>query len=129
MNELDQLTLRLFTNKKKYHQYLSKTNIDDAEKIQLFYDKIKKYKYRIREIFNRYLECPHTQTTNDVDEEMERLFQVLVKHFDMKEYENKCARHGYNETDSSSNEDDDREFRKEEEKVMEIDESDHSEFK
>jgi len=119
MNEIDQLTLKLFTNKRNYHQYLSKTNIEDAEKIQVFYDKIKKYKFRIREIFLKYLDCPHTQTTTDVDEEFEQLFRVLIKHFDMKEYENKCARHGYNETDSSSDEDDDREFKKEEAKVME----------
>jgi len=50
------------------------------------------------------LENPATETSNDIDDTMESLFKLLIKHFEIKDYEDKCARHNYDETDSSEEE-------------------------
>jgi hypothetical protein len=40
----------------------------------------------------------------DVDDSVEQCLRTLIKHFEMRDYEDKCARKGYDETDSSEEE-------------------------
>jgi hypothetical protein len=35
---------------------------------------------------------------------LENCFKILLRHFDMQEFEEKCAKHGYDATDSSEEE-------------------------
>jgi hypothetical protein len=55
-------------------------------------------------MIGRYLEDPETQTSNDIDEAMEHCFKILIRHFEMLDYEEKCAKNGYDMTDSSEDE-------------------------
>jgi hypothetical protein len=104
MNALDELTLKLLTSKKKYNNYLANAMPDKSVEIQTFYDKVAKFRPRIQTLLGRYLDDPAAQTTNDVDDAVEQCLRTVVKHLEMRDYENKCARNGYDETDSSEEE-------------------------
>ena len=101
MNEIDALTLKLLTSKKRYNTYLATANPDKSTEIQEYYNKIRRNKSRMKEIIGKYLDNPDTETCNEIDDMFENCFKTLLKHFEMKDYEDKCARHGYDETDSS----------------------------
>ena len=47
---------------------------------------------------------PATQTTNELDDVIEQCLRSVVNHLEMRDYEDKCARKGYDETDSSEEE-------------------------
>ena len=104
MNALDELTLKLLTSKKKYNNYLANAMPDKSVEIQTFYDKVAKFRPRIQTLLGRYLDDPAAQTTNDVDDAVEQCLRAAVKHLEMRDYEDKCARKGYDETDSSEEE-------------------------
>ena len=101
MNEIDALTLKLLTSKKRYNTYLATANPDKSTEIQEYYDKIRRNKSRMKEIIGKYLDSPDTETCNEIDDMFENCFKTLLKHFEMKDYEDKCDRNGYDETDSS----------------------------
>ena len=77
---------------------------EKSAEIQGFYSKIAKYRPRIQTMLGKYLDEPTTQTTMDVDDAVEQCLRTLIKHFEMRDYEDKCARKGYDETDSSEEE-------------------------
>jgi FtsZ-interacting cell division protein YlmF len=58
----------------------------------------------MKEIIGRYLDNPETETNNEIDDMFETCFKTLLKHFEMQDYEDKCAKHGYDATDSSEEE-------------------------
>jgi hypothetical protein len=104
MNAMDELTLRLLTSKKKYNQYLATAMPDKSAEIQEFYNKIAKFRPRIQTMLGKYLDDPATQMTNELDDAVEQCLRAAVKHLEMRDYEDKCARKGYDETDSSEEE-------------------------
>jgi hypothetical protein len=65
---------------------------------------VQKYVPRIKKLIGKYLENPETQTSNEIDDMLESCFKTLIKHFEMQDFEEKCARHGYDATDSSEEE-------------------------
>ena len=101
MNDIDALTLRLLTSKKRYNSYLATANPDKSAEIQEYYNKVSRNKRRMKEIIGRYLDNPETETNNEIDDMFETCFKTLLKHFEMQDYEDKCAKHGYDATDSS----------------------------
>ena len=104
MNALDELTLKLLTSKKKYNNYLANAMPDKSVEIKTFYDKVAKFRPRIQTLLGKYLDDPATQTTNELDDAVEQCLRAAVKHLEMRDYEDKCARKGYDETDSSEEE-------------------------
>ena len=104
MNSLDELTLKLLTSKKKYNNYLANMMPDKSAEIKTFYDKVAKMRPRIQTLLGKYLDDPATQTTNELDDVIEQCLRTVVKHLEMRDYEDKCARKGYDETDSSEEE-------------------------
>ena len=101
MNEIDALTLKLLTSKKRYNTYLATANPDKSAEIQEYYDKIRRNKSRMKQMIGKYLDNPETETNNEIDDMFENCFKTLLKHFEMQDYEDKCAKHGYDATDSS----------------------------
>ena len=104
MNALDELTLKLLTSKKKYNNYLANMMPDKSAEVRTFYDKVAKMRPRIQTLLGKYLDDPATQTTNELDDVIEQCLRSVVKHLEMRDYEDKCARKGYDETDSSEEE-------------------------
>lgn len=104
MNEMDSLTLKLLTSKKKYNCYLETIEPDKSAAIAEFYGKVKKYKQPILEMFEKYLEDPESQTANEVDDAIENCLKNMVRHMEMRAQENKAAKNDYDEQDSSEEE-------------------------
>ena len=104
MNALDELTLKLLTSKKKYNNYLANAMPDKSVEIKTFYDKVATLRPRIQTLLGKYLDDPATQMTNELDDAVEQCLRAAVKHLEMRDYEDKCARKGYDETDSSEEE-------------------------
>ena len=104
MNAIDELTLKLLTSKKKYNNYLANAMPDKSAEIKTFYDKVAKFRPRIQTLLGKYLDDPATQMTNELDDAVEQCLRAAVKHLEMRDYEDKCARKGYDETDSSEEE-------------------------
>lgn len=104
MNEIDQLTLKLLTSKKRYNNYLANANPEKSSEIQEYNQKVQKYVPRIKKLIGKYLENPETQTSNEIDDMLESCFKTLIRHFEMQDFEEKCAKHGYDATDSSEEE-------------------------
>jgi hypothetical protein len=104
MNEIDSLTLKLLTSKKKYNCYLETMEPDKSAEINIFYSKVKKYKQPILEMFEKYLEDPESQTANEVDDAIEYCLKSMVKHLEIRSSENKAAKNDYEEQDSSEEE-------------------------
>ena len=98
MNEIDALTLKLLTSKKKYNTYLETIEPDKSAEIHEFYASVKKNKRRFVDIFKTYLDDPETQTTNEVDDAIECCFKTLLQHFEMRDRELKSAKNDYDET-------------------------------
>jgi hypothetical protein len=104
MNEIDSLTLKLLTSKKKYNCYLETIEPDKSAEINEFYAKVKKYKQPILEMFEKYLEDPESQTANEVDDAIEYCLKSMVKHLEIRTQENKAAKNDYDEQDSEEEE-------------------------
>ena len=104
MNEIDCLTLKLLTSKKRYNNYLASANPDKSAEIREYNEKVIKNSGRIKKLIGKYLDNPETQTSNEIDDMLENCFKILLRHFDMQEFEEKCAKHGYDATDSSEEE-------------------------
>lgn len=101
MNALDEMTLMLLSSKKKYNNYLANAKPDKIIEVRAFYDKIAKFRPKIQTLLGRYLNDPTTQTTNEVDDAIENCLRTIVKHLEMRDYEN---RRPDDETDSSGEE-------------------------
>lgn len=101
MNEIDLLTLKLLTSKKQYNHYLANANPEKSAEIEEYKEKVQKYVPRIKKLIGKYLENPETQTSNEIDDMIESCFKTLIKHFEMQDFEEKCA---VDATDSSEEE-------------------------
>ena len=102
MNGIDELTLRLLTSKKKYNAYLETVEPDKSAEIRDYCKSVKKNKKRIITLFESYLDDPEKQTTNELDDAIEFCLKEFLKHFDMRDREDKSARNDYNETSEGS---------------------------
>jgi hypothetical protein len=118
MNEIDSLTLKLLTSKKKYNCYLETIEPDKSAEINEFYAKVKKYKQPILEMFEKYLEDPESQTANEVDDAIEYCLKSMVKHLEIRTQENKAAKNDYDEQDSEEEAEEELEEPKKPEKSL-----------
>lgn len=105
MNDIDALTLKLLTSKKKYNTYLEKVEPDTASKIREYCDAIHANKDRIRALFDKYMEDPEIQITNELDDSVESCLKELLRHLETRDREKKSARNDYDEKDESDKED------------------------
>ena len=106
MNDIDALTLKLLTSKRRYNNYLATANPEKSTQIQEYYAKVRKSSGRIKQLIGKYLDNPETETSNEIDELMETCFKTLLKHFEMQDFEDKCAKHNFDAVDTSSDEED-----------------------
>jgi hypothetical protein len=102
MNDIDALTLRLLSSKKKYNTYLSTVDPDKAAANETYKSNVAKYESRIKSLLSSYFKDPETQTTNEVDESIEACFKSLIKHFEIQDREEKQAKNDYDEKDDET---------------------------
>ena len=101
MNDIDALTLKLLTSKKKYNTYLETVEPENAAKIREYCNAISANKDRIRILFDKYMEDPETQITNELDDSVESCLKELLRHLETRDRENKSARNDYDEQDEN----------------------------
>ena len=110
MNDIDALTLKLLTSKKKYNTYLETVEPDNAAKIRGYCDAIHANKGRIRALFDKYMEDPEIQITNELDDSVESCLKELLRHLETRDREKKSARNDYNEEDEEEEEEEFNDF-------------------
>ena len=99
MNDIDALTLKLLTSKKKYNTYLETVEPDNGAKIREYCDAVKTNKDRIKVLLAKYLDDPETQITNELDDSVESCLKELLRHLEARDRESKSARNDYDEQD------------------------------
>lgn len=101
MNDIDALTLKLLTSKKKYNAYLETVEPDKSAEIQDYCNAVKTNKRRIISLFESYLDDPEKQTMNELDDAIESCLKEFLKYFKVRDREDKSAKNNYDETDES----------------------------
>ena len=102
MNDIDALTLKLLTSKKKYNTYLETVEPDNGAKIRGYCDAVKTNKDRIKVLLAKYLDDPETQITNELDDSVESCLKELLRHLEARDRESKSAINDYDETSDGS---------------------------
>lgn len=115
MNDIDALTLKLLTSKKKYNTYLETVEPDNGAKIREYCDAVKTNKDRIKVLLAKYLDDPETQITNELDDSVESCLKELLRHLEARDRESKSARNDYDEQDEEEEEEESFEEREESE--------------
>ena len=116
MNDIDALTLKLLTSKKKYNTYLETVEPDNGAKIRGYCDAVKTNKDRIKVLLAKYLDDPETQITNELDDSVESCLKELLRHLEARDRESKSARNDYDEQDEETSEGREDEFEESEER-------------
>ena len=111
MNDIDALTLKLLTSKKKYNAYLETVDPDKSSEIQNYCNSVKENKTRIMELFESYLDDPEKQTTNTLDDAIETCLKEILRHFETRDREDKSAKNDYNEKDEDAEDDEEEPVR------------------
>ena len=101
MNDIDALTLKLLTSKKKYNAYLETVEPDKSAEIQDYCNAVKTNKRRIISLFENYLDDPEKQTMNELDDAIESCLKEFLKYFKVRDREDKSAKNNYDEHDES----------------------------
>ena len=127
MNDIDALTLKLLTSKKKYNTYLETVEPDNGAKIRDYCNAIKTNKDRIKVLLAKYLDDPETQITNELDDSVESCLKELLRHLETRDRESRSAKNDYDETSDGSEEDETSKRSEEEEEEDEIDEREEME--
>jgi len=78
MNDVDKLTLELFTNKNTYRRYLAKNDPETFQKQERLQEKICEHKSEILERFEEILENP-SLPSGELSEIFERFMSVLLQ--------------------------------------------------
>ena len=77
MNDIDLMTLKLLSSKKKYNQYLANTGETYNSKYKnAVLDNVD----GIKAILGKYLKDPETQICNDLDNAVEQCFKAVLDH-------------------------------------------------
>ncbi len=105
MNDIDALTLKLLTSKKKYNAYLETVEPDKSAEIQDYCNAVKTNKRRIISLFESYLDDPEKQTMNELDDAIESCLKEFLKYFKVRDREDKSAKNNYDETDETDESD------------------------
>ena len=90
---IDDITLQLISNKTQYNKYLNVSNPERNNELQEYYETIKRHKNDIVGILDDYIDDPKTQISSDMNNALETFMKACLKHFELKEAENKNAFH------------------------------------
>jgi len=85
---IDKVTLELLMNKNHYQRYIAQNDPAKHEEYVKHNALIQKYKHKIISITNDLLSSPTKQITVDVNEAYTDYVKTLIKHFQVKEFEN-----------------------------------------
>jgi hypothetical protein len=87
MNNMDKLTLELFTNKTQYRKYLSKNDPDKYNSLQEEREKILKYKKEILERTDQLLSFPDLAISPLIQESFDNYLNIIIKEIETNKLE------------------------------------------
>lgn len=91
MNDIDLMTLKLLSSKKKYNQYLANTGETNNSKYK---NAVLSNVNGIKAVLSKYLLDPETQICNDLDNAVETCFKAVLDHLtNVKESEKEENEH------------------------------------
>lgn len=86
---IDDITLRMFSNKKLYSKYLETADPENAKQREEYRDNVIKYRARIRDIFYEYLDNPDKDFDSNYNGEMtlalENLTKTAIRYLEMRD--------------------------------------------
>lgn len=88
---IDKLTLELLSSRSKYKKYLSKEEPEKLKQQDKFQQKLKKYGQRIKNLTESLISDYEMPVTNDVNDIFYNYANVLIRHFEMRELENRSG--------------------------------------
>jgi len=103
MNDMDRLTLELFTNKSQYKKYLSKIEPENYNEMQRFREKCLEYKYEILKQVEMLL--TETDEDNDQNQYIQDSFGIFAREI-IKDIERKREKEVDSDNAIYENEDD-----------------------
>lgn len=109
MESIDKITLELLTNKQQYNKYLSKEDPQKYKEHQLYLEKIRKYKSKILNLSNQFLENPEMSFNLEMNEMFSVFAKTAIRYIELRELENENQ---YNAGKERENEDEDIMFGK-----------------
>jgi hypothetical protein len=87
MNDIDRLTLQLFTGRDRYNKVLKHSNVNEYNENQQYIQSCRKYKRRILEITEQLLNNPYIPISNDTNTAFEEYSRIFIRYFENKDYE------------------------------------------
>jgi hypothetical protein len=105
-NSIDELTLKLMSNKNQYNKYLSKSNPEKYKEHTDYLEKRADYSNHIMNTVRDIL-LENKSITTEVNESFEQFVKSCMKYYDMKSLEKQCAN---NEEHGEADEDEDMLF-------------------
>ena len=84
MNDVDKLTLELFTSKNTYRKYLAKTDPETFQKQERLQEKIMEYKPEIRRKLDEMLDSSSSSSSGELVELFERLIFGVLQEIEME---------------------------------------------
>ena len=87
MESLDKITLELLMNKHQYNKYLLKEDPKTYEIHKKYLENIKKYKYKILKITNKFIEDPDFSLNSEMNEMFSIFFKTFIRYFEIQELE------------------------------------------
>jgi hypothetical protein len=88
-DNIDQLTLETFMNKKNYKKYIEKANPQKYTEIQNHHLDLMKYRGSIITMTDDLLENPNLQITTEINDIFDAYTKTIIRHFKNKEFERK----------------------------------------
>jgi hypothetical protein len=89
-NSIDELTLKLMSNKNQYNKYLSKSNPEKYKEHTDYLEKRADYSNHIMNTVRDIL-FSNKSITTEVNESFEQFVKSCMKYYDMKSLEKQCA--------------------------------------
>jgi len=97
-NSIDELTLKLMSNKNQYNKYLSKSNPEKYKEHTDYLEKRADYSNHIMNTVRDIL-LENKSITTEVNESFEQFVKSCMKYYDMKSLEKQCANHEEDDED------------------------------
>ena len=97
MEEVDKVTLELLMNKNSYNRYIEKEYPHKHKEEQEYRQKIRKYKSRMLNLMEKYLENPDFEINGEMNTMLRDSAKTFIRYFEMNQYEEEENRHEYEE--------------------------------
>ena len=102
-SDLNRLTLAMFSNKGMYKKHLERSDPDAHQKKCEYLSKIRKYRQKMLDMTNEFLQDPEKDFNTEVNEMFEGFSNTLIRYIQMRDID-ECDEPGCYETRAKNDE-------------------------